>query len=94
MNVLYAEKHRFLADNTLKIRVSFEMFADIAARDIESSQQIRDDFAKIVTYDLNRLRTETGTADVHLECEGKVFPVHKLILSSEKYIPILFLASF
>jgi len=24
----------------------------------------------------------TGTADVHLECEGKVFPAHKLVLSA------------
>ncbi|XP_021956330.1 speckle-type POZ protein [Folsomia candida] len=83
---LYAQRGSFLVDNTLRIRVLFEMYADATQRDLESVKQDKDDFAKIVTHDLNRLRTATGTADVHLECEGKVFPVHKLILSARSEV--------
>jgi hypothetical protein len=58
------------------------MFAEPKLYELEKEKQQLQDFAKIVTTDLNRLRTATGTADVHLDCEGRVFPVHKLILSA------------
>lgn len=73
----------YLENNTLRIRVQLEMYSDRELRDAESIKQEKEDFARIVTADLNRLRTSTGTADVHLECGGKVFPVHKLILSGQ-----------
>jgi hypothetical protein len=74
-------KEALLSDNTLRTRVSVEMYCDPARFTEEAMKQERVDFAQLMTQDIFRLRSATGTADVHLECEGKVFPVHKLILA-------------
>jgi hypothetical protein len=61
--------------------VLFEIFVNMSDLKTEALKQENSEFSKIVSSDLYRLRSATGTADVHLECSGKVFLVHKLILS-------------